>query len=306
LNLEGGSYYFEDLININGTFTGNGYVVPDALVALEIQDPSGHPIVARTFQTSSTPVSCPLQITALTPCGPGGDPQNSFGMGSFVYFNVAVKNVGSNDLAGLVLVNMYDSSNASLGVSYFGVYVPAGGNASVYLGLPLNYDSSRLVLTPPASGTATVYASVWTDFAGNGGTPLSLESQATFNITGTAQGIGTSMNPPAQGAYQTGLSVHYKRNTYSSTIQPNYAISVGAEYMGNKATGSNQIQISIAGDMNLNGKADLIDLVILAQSYLSTTGGPRWDPRADVNRDGSVDLLDLVQLAQNYLKGSTS
>jgi hypothetical protein len=225
-------------------------------------------------------------------------------MESFVHFNVAVENVGSNDLAGLMLVNMYDSSNASLGVAYFGVYVPAGGSTNVILGLPLNYDSNYLALTPPASGIATVYASVWTDFAANGGTPLSLESQATFTITGTAQGKGTSMNPASQGTYQTGLRVHFRHNTYSSTIQPNYTISVGAEYMGNKATVSNQIQITIAGDMNRDGKVDLIDLVILAQAYLSKTGGPRWDPRADANRDGAVDLLDLVILAQNYLKGT--
>jgi hypothetical protein len=303
LNTDENYYHYEDRININGTFTGNGYPILDALVALEIQGPNGVLVVARTFQTSSIPVSCPLQITGLTPCDLTGAPQNSFAVGSYAYFNVAVKNIGSSSLNGLVTVNPYDSSNASLGVASLPITVPAGSNTSLILGLPLQY-AAPLVLTPATSGNATAYASVWTDLIGNGGTPLSLESKATFTITGTAQGNATFTSPPSQGTYEANLSIHFKKGTYSLSLPPNYTINVEAEYMGNRATQSKQIQIKIAGDINVDGKTNLLDLVLLANAYGSKPGDPGWNPNADVNRDGSVNLPDLVLLAKNYGKGT--
>jgi hypothetical protein len=88
------------------------------------------------------------------------------------------------------------------------------------------------------------------------------------------------------------------------SLPPNYTINVEAEYMGNRATQSKQIQIKIAGDINMDGKTNLLDLVLLANAYGSTPGAPGWNPNADVNRDGSVNLPDLVLLAKNYGKGT--
>jgi hypothetical protein len=295
-------YHFEDRINISGTFTGNGYPIPDALVALEMQGPSGSLVLARTFQTSSIPVSCPLQIAALTPCDALGDPQSSFAVGSLMYFYVAVRNTGSNSLSGLVAVNPYDSSNASLGVTSVPISVPAGSNTSAILGLPLQYGPPTDI-TPATSGNATVYASVWSNLIENGGTPLALEARATFTITGTSQGSPTFTDPPPQGTYQANLSIHFRKGTYSSGMPPNYMIYVEGTYMGNRATQSKQTQITIAGDINMDGKVDLSDLVLLALAYGSKPGDSKWNPSADLNGDGAVNLSDLVLLARNYGKG---
>jgi hypothetical protein len=256
LNTDKNNYHFEDRININGTLTGNGYPIPDALIALEVQDLHGILVVARTFQTSGTQPSCPLQITELTPCNLTGERQDSFAVGSLVCFDVAVKNTGSNSLNGLVVVNLYDSSNTSLGVTYLTVPVPARSNTSMLLCLPLQYDT-LLAVTPPTSGNATAYASIWTDLVENGGTPMSLESETTFTITCTAQHNPTSANPPPQATCQTNLSLHFKKGTYSLSQPPNYTIYVGATYMGIGAMQSKQIQITIAGDVNTDGRVNL-------------------------------------------------
>lgn len=301
LNTDRNIYYFEDRINIYGTLTGNGYPIPDALVALELHGPNGALKVARTFHTSSIPVSCPLQIT-VTPSDSLGDPQSSFSVGSFMYFYVVVKNPGSNSLNGLVTVNPYDSSNASLGVTSLPISVPAGSNVSAILELPLQYGS-RTDVTPATSGNATVYASVWTALIENGGTPLAMETSATFNITGTSQGSPTFTNPPPQGTYRANFSIHFQKGSYSPGMPPNYMIYVEGTYMGNRVTQSKQTQITLAGDITMDGKVDLLDFVLLAHAYGSRPGYPNWNPSADINGDGIVNLPDLVDLAHNYGKG---
>jgi len=312
LNMNKNTYYYDNVINVNGTLTGNGYPIPDALVALEIQGPNGALVVARTLETSSLQLSCPIVITAVTPCDSGGTPQNSFSVGSIAYFEVDVKNNASTSQTGIVIVNPYDASNATLGTNYVGLSLPAGGTTGFIMGFPLQY-SNPLILTPPNSGNSTVYASVWSDFAENGGTPLSMEGKATFIIlpTGTQPGNPIITGFPVQGSYQTSFMVHFNEVLYSSTLAPNYLVRAGAKYLGTNVTTAKQTQITIAGDINRDGKVNLVDLVYLANAYGTTPasggtpGAPHaWNPAADINGNGKVDLADLVALALNFGKGT--
>src|SRR4051794_10164576 len=59
------------------------------------------------------------------------------------------------------------------------------------------------------------------------------------------------------------------------------------------------IRHTLAGDANLDGAVDFLDLAKLAQSYNVTDGSRQW-PTGDFNYDGSTDFLDLAKLAQNY------
>jgi hypothetical protein len=310
LNTNKNNYFYEDKINISGTFTGNGYPIPDALVALEIQAPNGSPIVARTFELSNYSILPPVKIVTLRPCSLGGDPQDSFQVGNLVYFNVTVQNVGHDSLTALVLVNPYDSSNASLGVSHFWTYLPAGSSNSMLSEFLLPYNYDPRVLTSATSGNAAVYASVWTNHIANGGSPLALERSANFTITGSAQGIPTLTNEPPIGTYQDVWSRHFAKGIYSLSQPPNYTVSVEAQFMGSGWTQntvqnkSKQIQITIGGDINKDGKANLQDLATLAKAYGTKPGDAKWNPAADINGDGKVNLMDLAILAKNYGKGT--
>jgi hypothetical protein len=305
LNTDRNNYYFEDRVDVGGSLTGNGYPIPNALVGLEIDAPNGNPVVARTLQTPNSPVSCPLQITGITPCDSGGNPQSSFEVGSIAYFDVSVTSSSSTSVNGLVLVNPYDSSNASLGVASASFAVAAEQSTYVIVGLPLHSDSNANLATAAASGIATVYASVWTDFIDDGGVPLSLESQAVFTIYGTAQGYPFFTGASPQGTYEANLIVHFSAGTYSEDHLPLYKISVAGEFMGISIAQSKQIQISIAGDINMDGKVNLEDLVLLTNAYGSKPGDPNWNPAADMNGEGKVDLADLVLLVENYGKGTS-
>jgi hypothetical protein len=57
---------------------------------------------------------------------------------------------------------------------------------------------------------------------------------------------------------------------------------------------------AISGDVNLDGKVDLSDLVLFAKSYGIAWCSLGWDPRADFDGNGAIGLTDLVKLAQNY------
>jgi parallel beta-helix repeat protein len=47
------------------------------------------------------------------------------------------------------------------------------------------------------------------------------------------------------------------------------------------------------GDVNHDGIADIIDIVIISVAYGSHPGDPKWNPHADVNEDGLIDISDI-------------
>jgi autotransporter-associated beta strand protein len=59
------------------------------------------------------------------------------------------------------------------------------------------------------------------------------------------------------------------------------------------------IRYTLAGDANLDGTVDFLDLSRLAQNYNVTDGTRTW-AQGDYNYDGNVDFTDLAKLAQSY------
>lgn len=57
------------------------------------------------------------------------------------------------------------------------------------------------------------------------------------------------------------------------------------------------VEPALAGDVNLDGKVDFGDLLLLAQHY--SHAGATWD-EGDMNYDGTVGFPDLLLLAQHY------
>lgn len=229
------TYHFEDKINITGFLIGDGYLIIDSLVALEILNlKNNNPVALRTLSTGATPVPRDIMITGLTACDSSGRSTDTFDANApnaIAYFLVTVKNAGSNSLNARVIVNPYDSSNASLGVVSFQVSVPSGGSITVKSpGVPLD---SRAV-----SGSAMVYSSVLSDFVESGGQALSLEKSATFTIASFTSGQ-TIHADPVPGTYQTILRLH--DSLQPGALDGNYAIYAATSYMGNNATQTKQV-----------------------------------------------------------------
>jgi hypothetical protein len=52
--------------------------------------------------------------------------------------------------------------------------------------------------------------------------------------------------------------------------------------------------------MNFDGKVDIYDALILANSFGTMPGQPRWNNLADLNHDNTVDIYDAILLANNF------
>jgi hypothetical protein len=88
----------------------------------------------------------------------------------------------------------------------------------------------------------------------------------------------------------------------------NYTISAYAEPVpGETDTADNnftssKVKLSIPGDINGDGKVDILDISMAARAYGSRLGEQRFEPNADVNEDGIVNILDLSLIAREYGK----
>jgi len=67
----------------------------------------------------------------------------------------------------------------------------------------------------------------------------------------------------------------------------------------NTYTGDN-VYVGIPGDVNANGKVDMIDIGYICLAYASYPGHPKWNPNADINDDGKVDMKDIGYACMHY------
>ena len=66
-----------------------------------------------------------------------------------------------------------------------------------------------------------------------------------------------------------------------------------------QTTGNYQIQTTLPGDLNGDGKVDLADLEIFAPAYNTTLGQAQYNPSADFNQNGVINLYDAKAILHN-------
>lgn len=114
-----------------------------------------------------------IRVAEVVPSNQSGSPATSFQAGSMGYFKATVNNTSFELETVLVTVNVYDSSNTTLGVvSFKGMIMP--GISTFIFGLPIPSSVS--------GGPAKVYANAFTDWPYFGGIPYCPEVSATFEI----------------------------------------------------------------------------------------------------------------------------
>ncbi len=62
------------------------------------------------------------------------------------------------------------------------------------------------------------------------------------------------------------------------------------------------VTATLAGDINNDGTVNVMDLLRLANAWLSREGDPNWDAGADLRQDGQINVMDLLALANDWLK----
>lgn len=126
----------------------------------------------------------------------------------------------------------------------------------------------------------------------------------TFNVSlyyNTSQvGTQTITLPSRQ-------STILKFNWTTPSILENYTIKAEAQVLGDINVTDNilifgSITVSIPGDINADGKVNILDISLAAKAYSSKLGEDRWEANADVNEDGIINILDISAIAKEYGK----
>ncbi len=65
------------------------------------------------------------------------------------------------------------------------------------------------------------------------------------------------------------------------------------------STGSYEVDVTLAGDVNGDGTVSQADLRPFAAAYFTTPGNPDYNPAADFNQNGIINLYDAKALMQN-------
>jgi len=183
------SYLPGENIKVFGNLTWDDSPV-DGLVALQAEDPSNETIVLRTLQTGSAFETGPIEIVELWTSDLYGTPKAIFDPGTSMYFNLYANNTGTEKERVLLTVNVYDTSNFTLGLSgsaYIAIYPGESGGARLELEIP----------TWASAGNATGYAVALTNKPKYGGVAYCPEKPVAFEITGGAEGSATT-SPKSQ------------------------------------------------------------------------------------------------------------
>ncbi|MGA3191851.1 MAG: NosD domain-containing protein [Candidatus Bathyarchaeia archaeon] len=120
--------------------------------------------------------------------------------------------------------------------------------------------------------------------------------------------VSTFKNVALAGRSQTTLKFTWQTTAFA---RGNYTITTRADPVQNEpdirdnTLTYSRIAVTITGDINGDGTVNILDAIMLSNSFLATRGTQSWNPNADLNDDGIVNILDAIILANNFGRTST-
>jgi hypothetical protein len=97
-------------------------------------------------------------------------------------------------------------------------------------------------------------------------------------------------------------------NTQNVTACNNYTIKAEATAVPSEFNITDNIytdgfvKVRFLGDINGDGKVDMMDIYIVTKAFGSYPGHPRWHPDADVDQNNLIDMRDTWLTAKNFGK----
>lgn len=156
---------------------------------------------------------------------------------------------------------------------------------------PLPNYTHRLYLTTNIDGACS--------FNMSSGTKVKEDTYVRVRATGS-QGF------VFEGWYEKGVLVsevadfNYLMGTDNVTLEAKYSYN---PQNPDEPVGSPSADVANAnpGDIDEDGKVDIVDKVILVNHYLNGTTSEMNQRLGDVNQDGSIDIVDAVEIVNIYL-----
>jgi len=96
--------------------------------------------------------------------------------------------------------------------------------------------------------------------------------------------------------------------TWDTTPAPkgNYTIKAYAHPIEGEVLVENNLLIdgwikeTILGDVNGDGRVNIVDISLVAISFKTEPGDTKWNPNADVNDDNEINIIDMSKVAIHY------
>jgi PKD repeat protein len=212
------TYYIRENIIIHGTLKQDGTPVSDALLAVEVRDPSDLPVTFRTVPTGNISSSTwPVNFVSLYPTDSlEGSPKYSFTVKQTLYIRGSFKNFDSQPHSVIVVLNLYDGNKIPLGVWY-----PI--SITINPGESRDFSFMATRIDPWAyPGNATIFASIYSKFPKDGGVPYCPEKSVSFEIKRNPElsYSTSSINTPpvSEGEFSTSFRLHPESKPGSYTI----------------------------------------------------------------------------------------
>jgi hypothetical protein len=290
------AYYIGDNVQIYGNLTFNNETVSDGLVAVEVNDARGTPLIIRTLTTGTKPqMAWYVYVGMVFASDQQGNPKNNFYRGDLAYFNITIVNNDVEPRLTLVTVTALDNNQVPMGSASIKTTLPGQTYIRFIISIPVPTDATL--------GTATAYVNAYTEWPMIQGTPYCPERNATFNIV-SAGAASTAASTATTTIQQATANYNLTFKLPNQITIGNFTAYVSSTYQGFTAFNSTTFQIKILGDINGDNTVNYWDLFFLAKAYGSHEGDPKYNPEADFNHDGNVNYWDLFILAKNYGKSA--
>jgi len=165
-------------------------------------------------------------------------------------------------------------------------WIPSQGAIHVYFAFT---NGTRSEITDPSttnvtiSNPETVFLSI-TNITGTmaqsplgPGESILLSAKLSYLLTGTSQ---TAQSYP-RNYTDTATAKAWTQPSYVGTGVSDTRSALFIAYP------------KVVGDVNGDAKVDIVDLVLVARSFGTSTGDTNWNSAADFSRDGRIDITDL-------------
>lgn len=74
----------------------------------------------------------------------------------------------------------------------------------------------------------------------------------------------------------------------------------GENYFENNLLIDGWIKETILGDVNGDGRVNIVDISLVAVSFKTEPGDTKWNPNADVNDDNEINIIDMSKVAIHF------
>jgi len=93
-------------------------------------------------------------------------------------------------------------------------------------------------------------------------------------------------------------------NTTNSTMG-NYTLVVLAGPVPDEADSTDNsfccwVVVTVPGNIKYDSSVNILDAIVLGNSFLATPGSPNWNPNADINGDNAVNILDAIIIGNHF------